>query len=591
MVVSIHNTQSNLDPLLEHQKCAVFRACHSVLDLSLHYGHSKLRHFGAINNEYTRQIYLVFPPSHERRFLLCHSVWSLRFLTCSGCCGAEVVGPRMLTPTAAARHFPPLCQILRLAETEGVGHSGDSREGRLRLFAHPYLLRCLFLVLSSTVQQPSAGSGGGVRSCHGTDSWTCHANRQVSGDSQGDAFRGLCSVLRGGSGDTAPIAGIIAVNALVQPHQPIPNAVTKTMRIDGSNISASHLAWSWETGAEAPRGADSMIAKVPTEASLAPAGARGMCRIPARGRGGRGRGGLLRETWTHTQVIQGPSAPVAFTGRTLFLGGTGSIVERDFWHFLEALYGKVEDVDVIRQFDQPRGFAFVTFADSGTAAQCLETGSFNLKGHTVKLSPADKKVPHRNRIPKASAAAEVAASNKVFLGGTRQLTEGVLVPMLERFGDVTSLHVCSRPENMLLLAGYAFATFNTSKEAQRIVRRGFITVANVTLEARFADECSRPGVSEKVSLCEVELLVKGLIEEIERVIEYAPGGHREQPAVEHEGIVFAPGTPFESVLSQRLDAVREPLDEQGRSVPELSRLLEDAETLRIQVLDCLHIYV
>ncbi len=224
-----------------------------------------------------------------------------------------------------------------------------------------------------------------------------------------------------------------------------------------------------------------------------------------------------------------------FTGRTLFLGGTGDLVEKDLWEYLALQFGDVADVEVIRHYDAPRGYAFVTFADSSAATQCIVAGSFLFKGHTVNVSPSDREghAPRYKRVGKFARKVDVPACSKIFLGGTRQLTEGTLLPMLERFGEVTSLHVMSRPENMLQCAGFAFATYASSEEAQRIVNKGFITVANVTMEARFADDNLRPGVSEKVSLLEAEDLVEALKEEVQRVVEHAPGGYKQQDGIRY----------------------------------------------------------
>ena len=408
----------------------------------------------------------------------------------------------------------------------------------------------------------------------------------------------LCMALaaagRAGSdpADPAPPCRDATAARVVRPDRPAAPAgasLLTTVRIGGSIKNASALAWSWGAGAAAED--PPTRAAAPAQEPLRAGGGR----PHERGAGPRGRGRAVsagkRQTWTQTQVIQGRGMLAhgeAFSGRTLFLGGTGDLVERDLWEYLAPQFGEVADVDVIRHYDTPRGFAFVTFADSSAAAQCMGAGSFVLKGHTVHVSPPDQEAaPRQKRTGKFAPKAHVEACNKVFLGGTRQLTEGTLLPMLERFGEVTSLHVMSRPENMLQCAGFAFATYSSVEEAQRLVNKAFITVANVTLEARFADDKSRPGVSEKVSLREAEELVEALKEEIERVAEHAPGGHRQHAPVVHEGIVFAPGTPYECAFSQQVDAADEALDEAGRSVSELVQLLEDAEALRTQVYDCL----
>jgi hypothetical protein len=335
-----------------------------------------------------------------------------------------------------------------------------------------------------------------------------------------------------------------------------------TVRIGSSIINSSALAWSWGAPAAHNDGARARSAqeqppadggKPPPRAMRGAGGTRGRGRASFPGDPARPPPPLSagrRQTWTQTQVIQGRGMPghQAFTGRTLFLGGTGDLVEKDLWEYLAPQFGEVADVEVIRHYDAPRGYAFVTFADSSAATQCMGAGSFLLKGHTVNISPSDRDghAPRHKRVGacavgKFARKADVPACSKIFLGGTRQLTEGTLLPMLERFGEVTSLHVMSRPENMLQCAGFAFATYASSEEAQRIVNKGFITVANVTMEARFADDNLRPGVSEKVSLREAEDLVEALKEEIQHVLEHAPGGYKQHPPVVHEGIVFAPG--------------------------------------------------
>ena len=328
-----------------------------------------------------------------------------------------------------------------------------------------------------------------------------------------------------------------------------------TVRIGSSIINSSTLAWSWGAPAAHNDGARPHSAqeqppvgggKPPPRAAGGTRGSQGRASFtedPARPPPPLSAG--RRQTWTQTQVIQGRGMPghQEFTGRTLFLGGTGDLVEKDLWEYLALQFGDVADVEVIRHYDAPRGYAFVTFADSSAATQCIVAGSFLFKGHTVNVSPSDREghAPRYKRVGKFARKVDVPACSKIFLGGTRQLTEGTLLPMLERFGEVTSLHVMSRPENMLQCAGFAFATYASSEEAQRIVNKGFITVANVTMEARFADDNLRPGVSEKVSLLEAEDLVEALKEEVQRVVEHAPGGYKQHPPVVHEGIVFAPG--------------------------------------------------
>ncbi len=382
--------------------------------------------------------------------------------------------------------------------------------------------------------------------------------------------------LRGGASDPAGVASAVfspppARAALVAPD------ITKQVRIGGTNLSTSELAWAWGTGKERARSG---------YGPAAPANAQ----APREGQGTRRR----RESWTRTEVIEGQQEP--FSGRKVFLGGTGDLVEKDLWNYLEAQYGKVVEVDVIRQNDTPRGFAFAQFSDSSAAAQCIGAGSFFLRGQRVHVSPSDADKPRAAaaRGPQRQRGLQYAGQEKVssqsrtvFLGGTRQLTEGALLPVLRRYGEVMALNVVSRRENMLECAGFAFATFNTSAEAQRLVRKGFITAANVTMEARFHDEQSRPAVSEKVLLSEVDELVQGLQELIDHTLEFAPGGYTASPAVEHEGIVFGAGTPFEAAFSQRIESSQEPLDESGRSAAQLGQLLHDAEMLRTQVHDCL----
>ena len=388
----------------------------------------------------------------------------------------------------------------------------------------------------------------------------------------------LLLVLRGGAGEPAGAASAVfspppARAALVAPD------ITKQVRIGGTNLSTSELAWAWGTGKERARSGGGPAAAAPAKS-----------QAPREVQGTRRR----RESWTRTEVIEGQQAP--FLSNKVFLGGTGDLVEKDLWNYLEAQYGEVVEVDVIRQNDTPRGFAFAQFSDSSAAAQCIGAGSFVLRGQRVHVSPSDTEKPRATvaRAPAHLRGLQFAGQEKVssqsrtvFLGGTRQLTEGALLPVLQRYGEVTALHVVSRRENMLECAGFAFATFNTSAEARRLVCKGILTAANVTMEARFHDEQSRPGVSEKVLLSEVDELVAGLRELIEHTLEFAPGGYTACPAVEHEGIVFGAGTPFEAAFSQRIEASQEPLDEAGRSVAQLGQLLEDAVMLRTQVHDCL----
>jgi len=247
--------------------------------------------------------------------------------------------------------------------------------------------------------------------------------------------------------------------------------------------------------------------------------------------------GNRRETWTTTEVINGLYESQPFTERnllqrSLFLGGTGDLVEKDLWNYLQAEFGNVEDVEVIRHFDTPRGFALATFVNSKTAQEVLVAGSLHLNGHVVRVLPWDQDAHPASRKGPVIAAHKTqkgvaAPSNKVFLGGTRQLREDALLPMLERFGDVTSLHVILRPDNTSASAGYAFASFASVEEARRLVKKGSITVANVTLQATFAApfdaDKARACVSEKVSLREAEELERGLIAEIQRVVAHAPG--------------------------------------------------------------------
>ena len=250
--------------------------------------------------------------------------------------------------------------------------------------------------------------------------------------------------------------------------------------------------------------------------------------------------GNRRETWTTTEVIEGLSESQPFTERnllqrSLFLGGTGDLVEKDLWNYLQAEFGNVEDVEVIRHFDTPRGFALATFVDSKTAQEVLVAGSLHLNGHVVRVLPWDQDAHPASRKGPVIATNKTqkgiaTPNNKVFLGGTRQLREDALLPMLERYGDVTSLHVILRPDNSRnssVSAGYAFASFASVEEARRLVKKGSITVANVTLQATFAApfdaDKARACVSEKVSLREAEELERGLIAEIQRVVAHAPG--------------------------------------------------------------------
>ena len=435
-----------------------------------------------------------------------------------------------------------------------------------------------FLLVAVAVERPDAGLS--------TVDFTGkipHGMWAASAAKRGKPKSLFVFALRGGIGAAAGEGETVAI------HRPRAASgiadITKSVRIGGSMTNSSELAWSWGATVDDPG---------PGREHLHGAGIVGDANMTPSPRDGRARSrvaypsGRRREPRTQTQIIQGASDGGDFIRRKLFLGGTGSLVERDLWDFLEEKFGEVEDVDVIRVNDRPRGFAFVTFTCSSAAAQCIGAGAFHLKGYMVNVLPSDKDAPvRRARAPKLPITSETQACNKVFLGGTRQLTESALLPMLQRFGDVSSLHVMSRPENMLQCAGYAFATMTSSEEARRLVNKGFITVANVTLEARFADEKSRPGISEKVSLFEVEELVASLRAEIARVTKYAPGGYRNHSPIQHEGIVFAAGTSFEHTLSQVIPACEEALDESGRSISQLHQLLEDAEMLRTQVYDCL----
>ncbi|EKX43862.1 hypothetical protein GUITHDRAFT_110312 [Guillardia theta CCMP2712] len=206
--------------------------------------------------------------------------------------------------------------------------------------------------------------------------------------------------------------------------------------------------------------------------------------------------------------------------RSVFLGNTGDLQEWELWVNIERLCGEIDDLVVIRDqvTDEPKGYAFVMFASSAQAMKCISHGPMRIREQIVFSKMADREFSKvRNT--------QTGKTNKVFLGGTRQLIASELLPVLRRFGEVVSCDVIKRQDNILYSAGFAFVTYATPQEARRIVNRGFIVVKKVRIEVRYAAEESKNLVSNKVTLAEVNQLIRDLVYEIERVSEFAPGGY------------------------------------------------------------------
>jgi len=260
--------------------------------------------------------------------------------------------------------------------------------------------------------------------------------------------------------------------------------------------------------------------------------------------------------------------------RSVFLGNTGDLQEWELWVNIERLCGEIDDLVVIRDqvTDEPKGYAFVMFASSAQAMKCISHGPMRIREQIVFSKMADREFSKvRNT--------QTGKTNKVFLGGTRQLIASELLPVLRRFGEVVSCDVIKRQDNILYSAGFAFVTYATPQEARRIVNRGFIVVKKVRIEVRYAAEESKNLVSNKVTLAEVNQLIRDLVYEIERVSEFAPGGYLNATA----GDSLPPDD--DASISCKENQI--PLDEDGRSIATLQEYLKDAKSLYTQVFDCL----
>jgi RNA-binding protein Musashi len=134
----------------------------------------------------------------------------------------------------------------------------------------------------------------------------------------------------------------------------------------------------------------------------------------------------------------GASAPMLDQGK-IFVGGLSWQTNEESlrWHFEQ--YGKVVSVEVMRDrvTGDPRGFAFVVFAESATVDLVMNEANHEINHKIVDVKRAQARgiAPpsiHKDDMPDPKGADRGASTltpeqqgNKVFVGGTSELTSSV----------------------------------------------------------------------------------------------------------------------------------------------------------------------
>ena len=169
----------------------------------------------------------------------------------------------------------------------------------------------------------------------------------------------------------------------------------------------------------------------------------------------------------------------------VFVGGISIHTTDENFKYVFSEYGEIIDSIILRdpETNRSRGFGFVTFSDSQSVQQVLDSRPINIDGRDVDVKRA---IPKESNNPQAHSKTE-----KVFIGGLpNDITKEELTEYFESYGPILEVELIYKEG---VFKGYGFITFKDCDTADKVIVDGEFSLRENSKMCRVSKAGSRGG--------------------------------------------------------------------------------------------------
>jgi len=172
----------------------------------------------------------------------------------------------------------------------------------------------------------------------------------------------------------------------------------------------------------------------------------------------------------------------------LFIGGLDGRTTDDSLRAYFEQFGEIVDVIVVKdpETKRSRGFGFVTFADSYMVDEAQKKQPHNIDGRDVDAKRAVPRDQNRGG-GGGGGRSDGGNSKKLFVGGTKDLSEDEIRDAFSQFGNVISVAVPTDRETQQK-RGFAFVEFSDAGAADTASQQGKLLISDTEVDVKKAKE-------------------------------------------------------------------------------------------------------